>query len=130
MSFESKYIVQRGIRRDTGKKLRSYALQAKETEGKVLLSLDSIFHMGRYDSYCLGATDNDWHRVLSEELGTQFNVERRRNKYPMGDLRVFRLGELIFEVGHAGGCGTDGGCVADPLTASGFVTDGGEGGGQ
>jgi len=73
-----------------------------ETRGvEITLSRYSIIYMGVCDSSLLEAADDDWDRVISEGLGTKFNVGWYRNKYSMGDLRVLRLGEPIYEVMRA-----------------------------
>ena len=76
----------------------------EETRGvEITLSRYSIIYMGVCDSNLLEAAADDWNRVLSEGIGTKFNVGWYRNKYSMGDLRVLRLGEPIFEVMRARG---------------------------
>ena len=68
----------------------------------ITLSRDGVAYMGVCDSTHLGATTADWNRLLSEGLGTTFNVDWCRNQYiPGQDQRVLRPGEPIFEVMRA-----------------------------
>jgi len=77
---------------------------AVKTQGfQITLSRDGVAYMGVCDSMRLGATTADWNRLLSEGLGTKFNVDWRRTKYSRGGLRVLRLGEPIYEVMRARG---------------------------
>ena len=75
-------------------------LEIEEVE--MTLSRDGIVYLGRNASNLSSATAEDWNRVLSEGLGTTFNVGWcRDNLRSMIDLRVLRLGEPIFEVMRA-----------------------------
>ncbi|KAJ1477900.1 hypothetical protein T484DRAFT_1749844 [Baffinella frigidus] len=74
-----------------------------EQEIVCTISRDGIAYMGGCDSTRLattdgGATANDWERVLSEGLGTKFNIDWEHAKHSVGDARVLRLGEPIFNV--------------------------------
>ncbi|KAJ1465536.1 hypothetical protein T484DRAFT_1757337 [Baffinella frigidus] len=59
---------------------------------------DGITFMGGIESLegIEPATDNDWDRVLSEGLGTKFQVQWSLPNYLKEDLRVLRHGETIF----------------------------------
>ena len=42
------------------------------------------------------ATDDDWNHVLSQGLGARFEVAWYVPKYSLGDMRVLRLGEPVY----------------------------------
>jgi len=65
---------------------------------EITLSRDGVSYMGVCHSNRVGATADDWNRVLSEGLGTTFTVNWGHTRYSAEELHFFILGEPIFDV--------------------------------
>ena len=86
------------VRSMVDKAMYDLEVQGKTAGVEITLSHEGVAYMGICDSNLLGATTDDWNRVLSEGLGTTFTVNWRLIRYSRDDLLVIRLGEPIFDV--------------------------------
>ena len=78
--------------------MHDFVTQGKNEDVACVLSRYGVGYMGVCERSSLGATDDDWNRLLSEGLGTTFNVLWHTTNYSRGRVQVLRLGEQIFEV--------------------------------
>ena len=69
------------VRSIVDKAMYDLEVQGKTAGVEITLSRDGVAYMGICDSNLLGATTDDWNRVLSEGLGTTFSVNWRMIRY-------------------------------------------------